>query len=234
MPRSKEGFLWTPSSTKTGLETDSVLSSTPSSKLRDTYDVIVIGAGFAGLIAARDLSKQPGLNVLLVEGRDRIGGRTWTAKELGEEFEMGGTWVHWNQPHVYAELSRYALHSRLKTSAGTLAAERNAFAPPSGAVRSVPPDDVAAAAQRVADAFFAVDGRSSRDWMPFPHDPLRAPAPWRALDRLSVADRLAQLPAVPQPDKDVFDALVASFGSAPGSETGFVEALRWKPSVMVT
>lgn len=58
------------------------------------YDVIVIGAGFAGLVAARDLSKE-NLSVLLIEGRDRIGGRTWTAKELGEEFEMGGTWIHW-------------------------------------------------------------------------------------------------------------------------------------------
>ncbi|KAI9035797.1 amine oxidase [Aspergillus affinis] len=40
---------------------------------------------------------------------DRIGGRTWTAKTLGEEIEMGGTWVHWSQPHVYTELHRHEM-----------------------------------------------------------------------------------------------------------------------------
>ena len=39
------------------------------------YDVIVIGAGFAGLRAARDL-KDAGKSVLVLEARDRIGGRT--------------------------------------------------------------------------------------------------------------------------------------------------------------
>lgn len=91
MPRSKEGFLWTPQESTDGLETDAVVPSTKT--IDKSYDVVVIGGGFAGLIAARDLSRQPDLRVLLVEARDRIGGRTWTAKALGEQFEMGGTWV---------------------------------------------------------------------------------------------------------------------------------------------
>lgn len=95
MPPSKEGILWTPKGLETGLLTESVVQCTPMSMIKDTYDVVVIGTGFAGLIAARNLGQEHGLNVLLVEGRDRIGGRTWTAKTLGQEFEMGGTWVHW-------------------------------------------------------------------------------------------------------------------------------------------
>jgi lysyl oxidase-like protein 2/3/4 len=95
MPSSREGYLWTPIGDTTGLATDAVVSGTPDSLIRDKYDVVVIGTGFAGLIAARNLSRNPNLTVLLLEGRDRIGGRTWTAKALGEEFEMGGTWVHW-------------------------------------------------------------------------------------------------------------------------------------------
>lgn len=94
MPTSKEGYLWTRNGLTTGLETDSVINGTSESLLLDKYDVVVIGTGFAGLIAARNISLTTG-KVLLVEGRDRIGGRTWTAKALGEEFEMGGTWVHW-------------------------------------------------------------------------------------------------------------------------------------------
>ena len=91
MPSSREGYLWTKSGSTDGLITDAVISSTRP--LKSKYDVIVIGAGFAGLIATRELSRRHGLNVLIIEGRDRIGGRTWTAKALGEEFEMGGTWV---------------------------------------------------------------------------------------------------------------------------------------------
>ena len=95
MPRSQEGLEWRDGARTVGLETQAVVASTPPSKLKKSYDVIVIGAGYAGLIAARDLSTVAGADVLLVEARDRIGGRTWTASVLGEELEMGGTWLHW-------------------------------------------------------------------------------------------------------------------------------------------
>lgn len=99
MQRTTEGFLWTPSGSKSGLSTDACIKESPSELLKPFYDVVVVGAGFAGLVAARDLSKE-NLSVLLIEARDRIGGRTWTARELGEEFEMGGTWVHWYTLHL--------------------------------------------------------------------------------------------------------------------------------------
>ena len=91
MPRSKEGYVWTPTGDEEGLLTEAVVPSTTN--IKSSYDVVVVGAGFAGLIAARNICQQGNLKVLVVEGRDRIGGRTWTAKALGEEFEMGGTWV---------------------------------------------------------------------------------------------------------------------------------------------
>lgn len=72
------------------------------------FDVIVIGAGFAGLTAARELS-QSGRRVVVVEARDRIGGRTWLDRRMGADLELGGTWVHWTQPHVWAELRRYGI-----------------------------------------------------------------------------------------------------------------------------
>src|SRR5947209_13412849 len=69
-------------------------------------DVVVIGAGFAGLIAARELGHS-GLDVLVLEARDRVGGRTWTDRRLGHDLELGGSWVHWVQPHTWAEMTRY-------------------------------------------------------------------------------------------------------------------------------
>ena len=74
----------------------------------EAYDVIVVGAGFAGITAARELSHR-GHRVLIVEARDRIGGRTWLDERLGRRLEIGGTWVHWIQPHVWAEMSRYGV-----------------------------------------------------------------------------------------------------------------------------
>ena len=92
--RTKDGFIWTSdSSGRHGLTTKALAASTPG--MREYYDVIVIGAGFAGLTAARDLSASRDLSVLLVEARDRVGGRTCTITELGKEFEIGGQWVHW-------------------------------------------------------------------------------------------------------------------------------------------
>ena len=92
MGRTRDGLIYTNGSFTEGLETDAVVQSSRS--IQSNYDVVVIGSGFAGLIAARDVAYK-GLKVLLVEARDRIGGRTWTAKAFDEEFEMGGTWVHW-------------------------------------------------------------------------------------------------------------------------------------------
>ncbi len=54
MARSREGYLWTKASgCSQGLTTNAVVSS--SRKIQSNYDVIIIGAGFAGLIAARNL-----------------------------------------------------------------------------------------------------------------------------------------------------------------------------------
>lgn len=72
------------------------------------YDVIVIGAGFTGLTAAREL-RHVGRSVAILEARDRIGGRTWYDSRLGKDLELGGTWIHWTQPYVWAELRRYGI-----------------------------------------------------------------------------------------------------------------------------
>ena len=55
--------------------------------------VIVVGAGMAGLVAAR-LLHDSGFVVTVLEARDRIGGRTWTDDSLGAPLDLGGSWVH--------------------------------------------------------------------------------------------------------------------------------------------
>lgn len=68
--------------------------------------VIIIGAGFAGLVAARELQTL-GHTTEIFEARDRIGGRAWTDNRLGAPLEMGATWVHWMQPNIWNEITRY-------------------------------------------------------------------------------------------------------------------------------
>jgi monoamine oxidase len=55
--------------------------------------VVVVGAGISGLAAARVLH-DAGADVVVVEGRDRIGGRTHTVDVAGVPVDLGGSWIH--------------------------------------------------------------------------------------------------------------------------------------------
>lgn len=76
--------------------------------LRRDADVIVVGGGLAGVIAARDLAKH-GLRTVLVEARDRLGGRTAQAKLGDRMVDTGGAWFHWFQAAIWTEVQRYEL-----------------------------------------------------------------------------------------------------------------------------
>ena len=98
---SRDGYIWTPSAgLKTGVPSLGVIKPpTNVSSFEVVYDVIVVGVGYCGLTAARNAAAE-GLKVLLLEGRDRIGGRSWSSNIDGYPFEMGGTWVHWGQSNT--------------------------------------------------------------------------------------------------------------------------------------
>ncbi|MCC7528693.1 MAG: FAD-dependent oxidoreductase, partial [Candidatus Melainabacteria bacterium] len=72
-------------------------------------DFCVVGAGFAGLTAALRLT-QAGYCVIVVEARDRIGGKVWT-KYLadGTPIDLGGTFVGPTQDRIYALLEEMGL-----------------------------------------------------------------------------------------------------------------------------
>lgn len=119
---TSDGHCWNTSGTiQNGLPCSAVIE--PRSNINidsqdpTTYDVIVIGAGYAGLTAARDLTIM-GYRVLLLEARDRIGGRTWTAEMDGYLYEMDGTWIHWHQPHTWREIARYGMDTDLSVTKG--------------------------------------------------------------------------------------------------------------------
>ena len=68
-------------------------------------DVVIIGAGAAGLAAARELQKL-GKSFALIESRDRVGGRLYTDATLGAPFDAGGVYIHWAERNPWAEAAR--------------------------------------------------------------------------------------------------------------------------------
>ena len=123
--------------------------------------VIVVGAGFAGLTAAREL-QTAGIEYHIVEARDRIGGRAWTDDRLGRPLEIGATWVHWHQPHVWSEITRYGQDIIASPVVDT------AYWYAGGELKSGTEAEMDAKLARPMEKIF----EKSREFFPEPHKPL--------------------------------------------------------------
>lgn len=78
--------------------------------------VIVVGAGIAGLAAARTLTDR-GQDVVVLEARDRIGGRIWTNNHWADApVDLGASWIHGIDGNPIADLARKAGARTVSTS----------------------------------------------------------------------------------------------------------------------
>ena len=71
-------------------------------------DVVVVGAGVAGLVAGRRL-QEAGRSVVVLEARDRVGGRTLNDTIAGVTVEVGGQWVGPTQDRINALIDELGL-----------------------------------------------------------------------------------------------------------------------------
>ena len=73
-------------------------------------DVLVLGAGVAGLWAAHDLARA-GLRVEILEARDHVGGRIFSERDplLKREIELGAEFVHGLAPEIWQPLQEHNL-----------------------------------------------------------------------------------------------------------------------------
>jgi monoamine oxidase len=183
------------------------------------FDVIVIGAGFAGAAAARECATR-GQRTLVLEWRDRIGGRTWTTQLAnGELIESGGTFVHWFQPHTWSEISRYGLVGEVIDAAEEL---EWALAPRDGRLAWCPMEEHAARERALMERVF----EGSEAIMPRPYDPAYMSDEVARIDQLSIRDRLDQL-ALSDDDDAYLTALFGIEAQEAVEEAGFAGMMRW-------
>jgi monoamine oxidase len=175
-------------------------------------DVLVVGGGLAGLVAGRDLAGL-GRRVVVLEARDRIGGRTWTTRLPGTDVdvEFGGTWVHpESQPAVAAEIERYGLEMRAYRESGV-----EVFL--SGGRRLVGTDGKGS----LREAFAPFDGALEAIGRRFAEGD-RDTAHERLADLdVSVTEWLA-LQSVPAESRDGFLAFAAAMGGGSPSSIAFL------------
>jgi monoamine oxidase len=151
----------------------------PAGRRRTRHvDVAVVGAGLAGLSAARRLARA-GRSVAVLEARDRVGGRTLNHPiGHGEVIEVGGQWVGPTQDHVLGLIRELGLKTFDTYNAGQNVYYRQGLPPArrrlrfdsTGPLGPIPPDpDIGELARALAD----LDAKART----IPRD-----APWRARD----------------------------------------------------
>ncbi len=177
-------------------------------------DVVIIGGGVAGLIAAREL-RLAGLRCTIVEARERLGGRIWTKEHFGERRDVGATFVHWSQPHAWAEVTRYGLALAARPPIDMTVAL-------AGDVRME--GSLASLWRLIGDGMdaFCADCREA---FPIPYEYALTGSLLEA-DELTMADRIAALD-VSDEARAIVDGFWTVNCNRPTDECGLTQALHW-------
>jgi monoamine oxidase len=195
------------------------IASARSAEFSRDYDVIVIGGGFCGVSAAREC-KRAGLRPLILEARNRLGGRTFSADFNGHPTDMGGTWVHWSQPYVWTEIRRSGLQLRETPGAS---ADKWIVHTSSGHIVTLSYAQIGARFESAVAAYMG----DSRSLLPLPHDPFGSDE-YRKVDGISSAERLAAMKnKIPPLYQDLVDGYMAAQGHNYSEQFAWLEMVRW-------
>ncbi len=147
-------------------------------------DAIIIGAGYAGGTVARDLARK-GMSSLVLEAKDRIGGRIFTGSWAGESVEIGGQWVAAQHNLVNAELTRYGIKTYMDPEPNrVMVADGTA-----GAIKAVTPTEATNILKPLWTEFY----KGSEQYFERPNTPLYRKDLLAAVDPLTLADRFKQM-----------------------------------------
>lgn len=183
------------------------------------YDVIVIGGGFAGVTAARDSMKN-GYRTLVLEARNRLGGRTFSSEFAGHKVELGGTWIHWTQPFVWAEVQRYGL-SLKETPEPFVEDKQTIYVAQDGKSIELKGKDMIEVAKAI-NTYFA-DGRKLWER---PYDARHTWNELLAVDDMNAAARYAQIELTPL-QRTIVDGYIAAIAHTTSDKASYADVVRW-------
>lgn len=179
------------------------------------FDVTVVGAGLAGLNAARYV-RRAGRSALVLEARPEVGGRTRTRMVGGDVADFGGEWIGWAHRRVRALARELGLATEPARNAGYPVLWR---LPRGESIGRLPPARVWASIVRVVAAA-AWAARS-----------IDRTAPWaapqaRELDAVSVADWLTRL-GVRDDARYILERLIGSLSSSELERLSLLHFVWW-------
>ena len=178
---------------------------------------VVVGGGLAGLAAGRTLHAA-GVDAVVLEARDRVGGKTYsTATEYGDVVEYGGQWVGAGQDRIRALLEEFDVETRPQYDAGAvvtrLDGDRSVGETYEEAVGDLPGDGAAELSAAFAELERCVE-QVPRD------DPTAAPhaATWDATTLRTWADRQFDSPAA----QAAFERMIPGIYTAEPGDVSFL------------
>jgi monoamine oxidase len=178
-------------------------------------DVVVIGAGYAGGTAARELAAK-GLQVVLLEARDRIGGRIHTDTFAGRSIDLGGSWVSPDHRLVQAELRRYGITTVPEV------ANTTSVMPADTGFQTVSASEANGRMAELYKKFFA----GSEQYFERPEEPLYRKDLLEKVDPLSFADRIAQL-GLPALERKWLAGYTAAYSGGDNSRGALTALAQW-------
>lgn len=108
-------------------------------------DIVVVGAGIAGLAAAeRILQREPGADILVLEGSPRLGGKLHVGDLAGQQIDLGAEAVLARRPEAVGLIDQLGLTRQSPASVGASLWSRGALHPmPQGTLMGIPADATA-------------------------------------------------------------------------------------------
>lgn len=180
------------------------------------YDVIIVGAGFAGVTAAREL-RAAGKRPLVLEARNRVGGRAYTDTFLGQQVEFGAQWLHPDYKLVHRELSRYGIGT--VTDAPT---DRCIYPTGDGGYAAMDPADVGRRSGEVLQSLFA----ASEEYYPRPHEPLHRADLLRRIADVSLRERLDSL-GLSASDRSLVVGMLENYSGGDANTGALTSLAQW-------
>ncbi|MDQ1434942.1 MAG: monoamine oxidase [Actinomycetota bacterium] len=185
---------------------------------RIDVDVCVVGAGYAGLTAARRL-RQGGKSVVVLEARDRIGGRIWTQKLAdGTPVDRGGGWLAPYHDRAFALAAEVGVRTyKTYVKGAHLLVDGDRTRRYTGLIPKISP----LAVLTIARAQWKIDRLSKQVPIDAPWTAARA-AEWDAESVASYIDRCAITPGI---GRDLFEMAVRGLFTGDLNDVSFLNLL---------